>query len=241
MQDVQGLLQLLNERRTRESENMSTQDVGKPRRDAVLPKWSGLPQDFGFFIGRLEIRIETDFAPYVDERSICLDMIETLPETSKPKVSAWFDKRRADGRFSWRNFVDHFKHTFADRQARQSASELVNRMEQGENQFFADFLLEFEYRISQCGEGAFTELGKAMTLKLALNNKLRTAFVGVKLPPPENYDDWVEGVKEVALELEGLSSYQPKGVSQTTTKLGAPKSGVGIALQSQHPVMRTEM
>ncbi|KAI0993518.1 hypothetical protein K3495_g14666 [Podosphaera aphanis] len=210
--------------------------VGQPssagssrRRDASLPKWNGISQDFVFYIERLEIQVEVDYAPFLDERTICLDLIETLPETSKPRVAPWFNKRKVDGRFSWRNLIDHFKDTFADRQAQQSASELVNRMEQGNNQYFGDFVLDFEYRVSQCGEEAFTPLGKTLTLKAALNNRFRTALVGVKLPSPKDYDDWVDAVKEVALDLEALANYRPKGASQTGTKLGAPKSGLGQA------------
>ena len=75
-----------------------------------------------------------------------------------------------------------------------------------------------------------------MNLKAALNNKLRTALVGVKLPPPARYDDWVEAVKEVAMDLEGLADYAPKGATQTVTKLGAPKSGVGQIFPRQQTV-----
>ncbi|KAI0996560.1 hypothetical protein K3495_g11621 [Podosphaera aphanis] len=78
-----------------------------------------------------------------------------------------------------------------------------------------------------------------MNLKAALNSKLRTALVGVKLPPPDQYDDWVERVKEVALELKGLASYRLRGATQITTKLGAPKSEVGIAGPSR-PVVDAE-
>ena len=236
-QDIEGLLLLLEERRAQETVPKSTEAARPMRRDAILPKWNGVQVDFGFFVGRLETRIEADFAPFLDDRTICLDVIETLPETAKPRVSAWFERRKADGQFSWRELVQHLKDTFSDRQARQVALEHVNRMEQGENQFFADFLQDFEYRVAQSGGNeAFTQLGKTMTLKAALNNKLRISLVGVKLPPPERHHDWVEEVKEVALELEGLANYRPRGAAQTMTKLGAPKSRVGHITPSRQTV-----
>ena len=152
-------------------------------------------------------------------------------------MATWFEKRKADGQFSRKGLILYMKETFADKQARQAALEHVNRMEQGESQFLVDFLLDFEYRIAQSGgDEAFTQLGRTMTLKAALNNKLRTALVGVKLPPQERHDDWVEGVKEVALELEGLANYRPRGATQITTRLGAPKSGVGQPFPSRQVI-----
>lgn len=64
-----------------------------------------------------------------------------------------------------------------------------------------------------------------MNLKTGLKKKLRTSLVGVKLTPPERYDDWVEGEKEVVLGLEGLTNYLPHEATQIVTSLGAPKSG----------------
>ena len=77
-QDIQGLIELLNERKAQGTVPRSTESRTM-RRDAVLPKWNRVLLDFGFFIGRLETRIEADFAPFLDDRTICLDIIETLP------------------------------------------------------------------------------------------------------------------------------------------------------------------
>ena len=115
IQDIQGLWELINERKAQGTVPRSTEPMRTMRRDAVLPKWNGVQLDFGFFIGRLETRIEVDFAPFLDDRTICLDVIETLPELAKPRVSTWFEKRRADGSFSWKELVQHLKETFADR------------------------------------------------------------------------------------------------------------------------------
>ena len=69
------------------------------------------------------MRIESDFAPFYDGRSICLDMIDTLPDNLKGWVSNWFEMRRVMGTFSYGEFIQYFKDTFADLQALQSTSE----------------------------------------------------------------------------------------------------------------------
>lgn len=201
---IEELMQLLNERRARGHREAREQPVPYHRREAAMPKWSGTQLDFPFFISRLEARIETEYAPYFDNRSICLDMVDTLPEMYKSRVASWFEARRVAGEFDWKDFLEHFKITFADRQARQTASETVSRMEQGANQYFADFLQDFEHRLAQCDE-VYTITGKTMQLKASINGKLRRALIGVKLPPVENYDEWVSEVREVALDLESLA------------------------------------
>lgn len=153
-------------------------------------------------------------------------MIDTLPDEKKTRVAAGFEESARQNNFSWQNFVEHFRQQFDDKEARQAASEYVTRMEQGFNQLFLDFLKDFEYRIAPCRE-AYNSLGKSMQLKASLNTRLRRALVGVKLPLLENYQAWVEGVAEVAADLEGLNDYRPKNAKHTGTKLGAPK-GVSV-------------
>ncbi|KAI0992766.1 hypothetical protein K3495_g15419, partial [Podosphaera aphanis] len=223
--DWQELMQMLAERR---GQNPTAAHSGIPRtarREAVLPRWNGQIQDFGFFIGRLETRIENDYAPHFDDCTICLDMIDTIPDRLKPRVANWFEIRRSSGEFRWREFVEHFKDTFSDRQARQAASEMLDRMEQGEHQYFADFLQDFELRVAQSGgDEAHTPLGKVQKLKAAINGKLRRALIGLKLPNAHLYEEWVAEVKEIALELEGLSDYRPRGARHIRTRIGVPKS-----------------
>ncbi|VCU38795.1 Bgt-21000 [Blumeria graminis f. sp. tritici] len=49
-QDIQGLIELLNERKSQCTVPRSTESMRTMRRDAVLPKWNGVQLDFGFFI-----------------------------------------------------------------------------------------------------------------------------------------------------------------------------------------------
>ena len=74
----------------------------------------------------------------------------------------------------------------------------------------------------------FTTMAMTRQLKASLNNKLRRALVGVKLPHVRQYNDWVATVREVAEEVERFSDYCPKGSTQTVTKIGPPKGGIGI-------------
>ncbi|KAI0996318.1 hypothetical protein K3495_g11862 [Podosphaera aphanis] len=228
-QEWQGLLQMLAERRNQPE--VPTPGVRQARRDVFLPKWNGRAIDFGFYVGRLETRIITDFAPFFDECSICLDVIDTLPENLKSRVSGWFDSRRAGGNFSWRELIQYLQNTFTDRQGQQAASELLDRMEQGEHQLFADFLQDFNYRLAQSGgDEAHTVLGKTQKLKAAMNNQLRRALIGLKLPSANKHEEWVAEVREIALEVEAMADYRPRGATNTRTRYGAPKSGVALSV-----------
>ncbi|KAI1001108.1 hypothetical protein K3495_g7090 [Podosphaera aphanis] len=60
-EEAQAMRQLLAERRQLGAQtNAESAQVPRMRRDAVLPRWNGAPQDFLFFVERLETRIETD-------------------------------------------------------------------------------------------------------------------------------------------------------------------------------------
>ncbi|KAI0995997.1 hypothetical protein K3495_g12184 [Podosphaera aphanis] len=39
--------------------------------DANLPKWNGKSEDFGFYMRRLELRVERELSPFVDPCRIC--------------------------------------------------------------------------------------------------------------------------------------------------------------------------
>lgn len=238
VEDKRELLKLLNEKRNEGINYNPTNIQSYPTpinppvsiNRSALPKWSGNSQDFSFYINRLQARIEREWAPFVDPCSICLDMIDTLPEDKKSRVAAWFEDKSRTNSFDWQVLVEHFRNQFDDKEARQSASEYVTRMEQGYNQLFLDFLKDFEYRIAPCRE-AYTPLGKSMQLKSSLNTRLRRALVGVRLPPLENYTAWVAGVAEVAADLEGLNDYRPNNAKYTATKLGTPK---GVTVHEEH-------
>lgn len=45
-----------------------------------LAKWIDMTEEFRFYMRRLKARIERECEPYVDQDSICLDMIDSLPD-----------------------------------------------------------------------------------------------------------------------------------------------------------------
>ncbi|RKF64086.1 hypothetical protein OnM2_021105 [Erysiphe neolycopersici] len=220
IEDKRELLEILRQKKISNTPNAFNPAPPAPVTRASLPKWNGKAEEFNFYMKRLVARIEREWEPYVDQGSICLDMIDSLPDEKKPRISAWFDKNQPN--YNWRKFAAHFNEQFEDKEERQAASEYVNRMEQGHNQLFLDFLKDFEYRISPCRE-AFTPLGKSIQLKASLNSRLRRALVGLDMPPLEDYDAWVRKVTKVALDLEGLNDYRPVNAKYTTTNIGSPK------------------
>lgn len=223
--DLRELLILLREKRSASSAVPST--VAPMKREAALPKWTGQPEDLDFYLERLETRIEMDMEPYFLPAQICMDMIDTLPDNKKCRVESWFKGKKASGRFNWRELLICFRNEFQDNQAQQAALETLERMEQGQHQFFMDYLKEFELKVAQSGGIATHTLRhQTMLLKGSLNRRLRRSLLGLKLPPPENYSAWVAEVKEIAAELESFDDYRPKGSTLTVTKLGAIKGGI---------------
>ncbi|KAI0993654.1 hypothetical protein K3495_g14530 [Podosphaera aphanis] len=99
-------------------------------------------------------------------------------------------------------------------------------MEQGECQLFGDFYQDFEHQLALSGaDEVYTAVGKTQKLKAALNGKLRRALIGRRLPDPGKYQEWVQEVREIAIEIESWADYRPRGTRSTTTRVGAPKSG----------------
>lgn len=247
--EIQELLRIREERKAQSSPSQETEFLGTSgnqslvvaqRKDVTLPKWNGKLEDFDFYIRRLELRVVRELEPYTDSCKICLDMIDTLPEEKQARAAEWFRESARTNEFNWRQLALFFRKQFEDKQARQAAAAMLNRMEQGYHQYFQDFLKDFEYRLALCGGSeAFTSLGKTQQLKNSINSRLRRALVGVKLPPPTDYKAWVEEVMEVAAELEALADYRPKGATQTSTVLGAPKSGSAQSYISTEPNART--
>lgn len=71
-----------------------------------------------------------------------------LSRRKKPRVAAWFEERSKSSNLSWQDLIEHFRRQVNDREARQSTSEYVNRMEQGYKHLFLDFVMDFKYHIA---------------------------------------------------------------------------------------------
>lgn len=239
--DAKELVELLNGQRQIEVPNSNEVPKRTFRKNVTLPKWNGKSEDFEFYIGRLETRIQRELDSFMEPSAICLDMIDTLPEKKQSRVAYWFEESKAREEFDWRELIRVFRKEFENKDARQAASEILTRMVQGKNQLFVDFLRDFEYRLALSGGNeAFTPLGKTQQLKASLNSRLRRSLIGVKLPSPGNYKEWVAEVKEVAAELESAPGYRPKNATETSTKIGAPKGGNVISEENADPRIDSE-
>ncbi|KAI0995279.1 hypothetical protein K3495_g12903 [Podosphaera aphanis] len=230
VEELQGLVRLLIGRNTQPKQNSS----GVTRRDVSLAKWDGDQKEFPFYVQLLEARIEEELDRIISDKSICLDMVNSLPVDKRPRVTGWFNDRSEEKQYNWRELVQHFRNEFEDKQAKLAASEKLLRMEQNDHQLFSDFIKDFEYQVAiSGGNRTWTPSSKVNILNAAINNSLRKALVPVKLPS-EDYSLWVAEVKEVADKLEALPDYQPKGSIKISTRLGPPKSG-SVLSKSREP------
>lgn len=221
-ENLQGLVKLLIENNTQAKRDSTS----VTRRDVTLTKWDGDQREFPFYIQLLEARIEEELDGVYSDRSICLDMVNSLPAEKRPRVANWFNEKSETKNFSWREFIKHFQNEFEDKQAKLAASEKLLRMEQNEHRYFSDFIKDFEYQVAiSGGSRTWTASSKVNLLNAAINNPLRKSLVSVKLPSDENYTSWVTEVKEVADKLEALPDYRPKNSTKISTRLGPPKSG----------------
>lgn len=226
-QDVELLINVLAERRNMSNSQQHPQQIPSIiRNNPSLPTWNGKQEDFRFYLDRLRIRVEKELAPCKESSSICLDIIDTIPEEKKSRIAPWFSECKIKNKFDWEDLLDRLFHEFEDNQAQQSAIEVVQRMEQGQNQYFHDFLKDFERKVAMSGGNEiYTPAMKTMQLKASLNSRLRRALVGVKLPPVHKYSEWVAEVKGVAAEIESFADYRQRGSRLTMTKIGPPKCG----------------
>lgn len=226
VEELQELVRLLVGKNTEVNQASSTVN----RQDASLTKWDGDQKEFPFYMQLLEARIEEEWDGKISDKSICLDMVNSLPVNKRPRVAGWFNERAEDNKYNWRQLAQHFRNQFEDKQARLAASEKLLRMEQNDQQFFGDFIKDFEYQVAiSGGNRTWTPVSKVNILNAAINDSLRKALVPVKLPPEDEYSLWVTEVKEVADKLEALPDYRPKGATRISTRLGPPKSGNALS------------
>ena len=238
--DKQELLLMLQEKRkSRATACPPATNYLPVGKSSVLPKWNGKQEDFKFFMDRLRIRVENEMGVVIESSSICIDIVDTLPDEKKSRIASWFslNKGKETGSFNWKELLDVIQREFEDAQAQQVALELLQRMEQGPHQYFHEFLKEFEYKAAFCGgDEMFTPSAMTRQLKSSLNNSLRRSLIGVKLPPVKQYAEWVAAVREVAEELESFSDYRPRGSNQIGTKIGPAKGGIGLSkLENRNP------
>lgn len=185
------------------------------KKEVAWPKWDGSNENFAFLIHQMQVKIEEDLHLLGTSRAICLGMIATLPDEKKPRVAQWFMRGGENEAYDWRDFINHFHDEFEDKQARIAAGYTLSRMRQGSQQYFHDFLQDFEHKLTQCGGDTWGSAAKVIYLNAGIYDTLRDALIPAKLPSYNDYARWVAEVYEVASKLEARSGYQPKGSRAT--------------------------
>ena len=178
--------------------------------------WDGLVSSFDSHILQVQIKIEEEKAFLGSNRSICLGIFRSIPTAKQPRIIHWFETGGADRSHDWEKFIVHVKSQFQNKQARQTAGNLLKRMRMGQNQYFTDFLQDFELKLSQCGGIDWSDCNKIIYLDTGINAKLRQLLLNKSLPD-DDYLKWVNKVKAVAGRLENTPSYRPNGCSGKNT------------------------
>ena len=77
----------------------------------------------------------------------------------------------------------------------------------GSDQYFVDFLQNFEYKLAQYNGLAWPDNAKIIRLNSAINAKLADALITVDLPD-DNYMNWVQKVKRISEQLKAKEGYR---------------------------------
>lgn len=189
----------------------TSQQIPPPSTVNQWPVWDGLQTTFDSYLFQIRVKIEEERNFLGSNRSICLNIFRSIPPIKQPRILHWFEIGGPNGNYQWDLFLNHIKEQFENRQARQTAGNLLQRMRMGENQFFIDYLQDFELKVSQCG-GSWSDNNKIMHLDTGLNSRLRLLLLSKSLPD-DDYLKWVSKVKAVAGRLENTPNYRPKGCS----------------------------
>ncbi|KAI1000302.1 hypothetical protein K3495_g7893 [Podosphaera aphanis] len=162
------------------------------------------------------LKIEEDRSLLGLDRAICLGIFNSIPKEKQNRVPHWFETGGPLKNHSWVDFLNHIEQEFEDKQARQAAGNLLYRMRMGPNQYFCDFLLDFQMKLSQCGGTEWPDSSKIMKLNSSINDYLSDCLVSKDLPD-DDFELWVSIVKRVAGRLEKRPSYRPKGCTGKKT------------------------
>lgn len=170
------------------------------------PEWDGKRESFKAYVALLQCKIEEDHPFLGSPRLICMNILMSVPEDKRLRLSHWFECGGPGGTFDYVSLVGYMRDQFEDAQAVQSAGQMLHRMRQGEGQAFRDFFLDFELKLAQCEGLDWAPTAKIITLNNAINKRLRAELIPKSLPH-NDYAKWVTKVKGVASRLEALPDY----------------------------------
>ncbi|KAI1005870.1 hypothetical protein K3495_g2354 [Podosphaera aphanis] len=131
-----------------------------------------------------------------------------MPSKRQPRVLHWAETGTPKGDYSWQEFLNHVKEQYGDKQTRQTASNLLHRMRMGANQYFPDYLEDFELKQSHCGKTHLDDGTKISKLDTRISATLRQLLLTKSLPE-NNHQKWVSKVKIIAGRLENTPAYRP--------------------------------
>ncbi|CAD6498911.1 BgTH12-04567 [Blumeria graminis f. sp. triticale] len=89
-------------------------------------------------------------------------------------------------------------------------------MQMGANQYFVDYLQDFELKLSQCSGTGWLDFNKITYLNTGINATLRFLLLN-KTMSDNNHEKWVSKVKNFAGRLENTPEYRPKSCSGKKT------------------------
>ena len=157
--------------------------VLQPHRKANRwPEWDGNVMSFEAHVYSLRIKIEEDKQLLGSDRSICLGIFNSIPTEKQPRILQWYRTGGPTKNHNWEQFLDHIVDQFEDKQARQNARSQLQRMRMGPNQYFLDFLQDFELKLSQCGNESYTDEAKIALLENGINETLSNLLLNKSLP-----------------------------------------------------------
>jgi hypothetical protein len=186
------------------------------RKAAKWPVWDGKTDSFKTHACLLRVKIEEDRSILGTDRAICMGIFNSIPADKRPRISHWFETGGPTGGYNWEEFLVVLRDKFEDRQAKQTAGDQLSRMRMGVTQYFADYLQDFEFKLSQCDGLGWPDRTRIIYLNNSINSKLREKLVSKSLPD-DDYPKWTRKVQDVASRLESLPSYRPKGSTNTKT------------------------
>ena len=208
--------------------------VSVQRKATKWPVWDGKTDSFKTHAYLLKVKIEEDRAILGSSRAICMEMFNSIPADRRPRIAHWFETGGPQGNYDWEAFLAALKDKFEDRQARQTAGDQLSRMRMGATQFFADYLQDFEFKLSQCDGLGWPDRTKNIYLNTSINDKLKEKLVSKSLPD-DDYAKWTHKVQDVASRLENLPSYRLKGSTTTKTWYLGQRNNGKLAQDTPEP------
>lgn len=183
---------------------------GRKRRK--FPSWDGERRTFNSFIREVLECIDIDRDLMGTDRAVWFDINASLPPTAKLKVSV-FNSSGPQINWDYKQFINHLKRTFGNRQEKEDRQEELARLKQRENQRFTDFFPKFDEVLTGAGGESWTEESKVVWLRRSLSESLKVQLIQVSLDPSDYYG-FVKQIEEVAYRYE--HTYLFKGSKNNT-------------------------